>query len=88
MVGKADGSQLKSKSLAHIFEVWLPRLGLVGISAHRLRHTFATEMLNRGAALCDIQEALGHANLETTRIYLQVDFARIRAAIDTLPDWE
>lgn len=88
VVGKVDGSCLQGKSLAHIFEVWLPRLGLVGISAHRLRHTFATEMLNRGASLCDIQEALGHENLETTRIYLQVDFARIRAAIDTLPDWE
>lgn len=88
VAGKQDGITLNPKALAHVFEEWLPRLGIVGISAHRLRHTFATEMLKRGVPLCDIQEALGHTSIDTTRIYLQVDMTRVKLAIDKLPDWE
>jgi site-specific recombinase XerD len=88
VAGKQDGSALRPGALAHIFEEWLPRLDIQGISAHRLRHTFATEMLRREVPLCDIQEALGHSSIETTRIYLHVDISRIRAGIDKLPDWE
>jgi len=45
---------------------------------HKLRHTFATSLLNNGAPLELIQSYLGHAKLETTRIYAQLSGQRRR----------
>ncbi len=39
---------------------------------HRLRHTFATELLAKGAELSFIGDELGHSNLETTQIYARL----------------
>lgn len=41
----------------------------VAIHPHLTRHTFATEMLNNGASLSDVQEQLRHSSIDTTRIY-------------------
>jgi site-specific recombinase XerD len=41
-----------------------------GVSAHALRHTAATDMLRNGAHVRDVQQALGHAHLATTEVYL------------------
>lgn len=85
VAGRPDGRPMGPKSMAHIFERWLPRRG-IHVSAHVLRHTFATELLRNGADIRAIQELMGHESLETTQRYLKNDADRLRGSIDNLPE--
>lgn len=63
-----NGEPLKKNFLATM----LKRIGKqvdVNVSPHRLRHTFATQLLNTGCPVTSIQKLLGHTNLNTTMTY-------------------
>ena len=51
------------------------------ISPHTFRHSFATELIDRGADLCAVQEMLGHESILTTEIYTHLDREFLRDAI-------
>lgn len=74
------------RRLREVFRAVLDRAGLPrSIVPHRIRHTFATEALERGADLRVVQELMGHESLATTQVYTAVTPARMRDAVESMP---
>ncbi|MBD3948422.1 tyrosine recombinase XerC [Tuanshanicoccus lijuaniae] len=73
------GLPLKSYEVRNILESLKQAAGLtVSIYPHKLRHTFATHLLNNGADMRSVQEMLGHENLSSTQIYTHLSTQQMR----------
>ncbi len=71
--------KLSTKTVWYLLRKYGERAG-VEVTPHRLRHSFATHMLERGVDIRAIQELLGHSNLSTTQIYTKVTVEHLRRA--------
>lgn len=64
-----NGSHINRQALRNVVNKHLELAGLSHITLHGLRHTFATRMFDRGYDVKEVQEHLGHTNMQTTMKY-------------------
>lgn len=78
------GNQLSRVMIFTIIKDLAEKTGLKKtISPHTFRHSFATELIKRGANLRAVQEMLGHESINTTQIYTHIDREFLRESIIT-----
>jgi len=78
-----QGKRISARNVQKRFAEWGVKQGLSShVHPHKLRHSFATHMLESSGDLRAVQELLGHANLTTTQIYTHLDFQHLASVYD------
>jgi len=78
-------TRITTRQVSFRLKHWLENVGInKSISPHSLRHTFATELLQKTQNLRIVQKALGHVYLETTRIYTHILDDEMEEALEML----
>ncbi|HBV76532.1 MULTISPECIES: tyrosine recombinase XerC [Vibrio] len=78
------GTRISHRNVQKRMEEWGIKQGVSShISPHKLRHSFATHMLESSGNLRAVQELLGHENISTTQIYTNLDFQHLADVYDS-----
>lgn len=78
------GGRISQRSIELIIKKWGKKQGLeTELHPHKLRHSFATQMLEGSGDLRAVQELLGHASLSTTQVYTHLDFQHLANVYDS-----
>ncbi|PJG85827.1 tyrosine recombinase XerC [Conservatibacter flavescens] len=78
------GNRITHRAIQKRMEIWGVKQGLNShLNPHKLRHSFATHMLEASSDLRAVQELLGHANLSTTQIYTHLNFQHLAEVYDS-----
>ena len=78
-----QGRRISTRNVQKRFAEWGIKQGVNShIHPHKLRHSFATHVLESSGDLRAVQELLGHANLSTTQIYTHLDFQHLASVYD------
>lgn len=78
LTGVPGGERMTARAVQRMLKKYLALAGLpMDLTPHKLRHAFATHLLNAGADLRVVQELLGHARLATTQVYTHLSVARL-----------
>lgn len=76
--------RISPRTVQQRLNYWGKQQGVVGdLHPHKLRHSFASHMLESSGDLRAVQEMLGHANLSTTQVYTHLDFKRLASVYDS-----
>lgn len=79
-----QGRRLGVRSIQKRLSFWGKKLGISDhVHPHRLRHAFASHMLESSGDLRAVQELLGHSDISTTQIYTHVDFQHLAKVYDS-----
>lgn len=83
-IGEPMFSNLPPSQFSKKFHWIVVEAGLKNIKLHSLRHTFATDLVERGVNIAVIQDLLGHSDIRTTLEYAKVNVEVKRSAVDSL----
>jgi site-specific recombinase XerD len=79
------GAPMRPDAVNDLVTAAARRAGIAEMHPHQMRHAFASNVLDAGGTLDEVQDLLGHASISSTQVYAHPDPGRLRAAVDAVP---